>query len=950
MATLAQLSFSGGEITPSLYGRVDQSKYQTGLRTLRNYIVMRHGGAQNRPGTEFIGEVSNSAKTVRMIPFIFNSEQTYVLEFGDEYMRVIRNGAYQYDLTLTITGITNASPGVVTYTGTDPSNGDEVYISGVVGAMANYVNGRNFKIANVNTGANTFELQTMDSTNFSTTSIGAYTSGGTAKRVYTITTPYDYTDLQTLNFDQSADVITLTHPTYQTRELTRTGHTTWTLSVVTFAPATSSPTACAASGSAGATVLRYKITAVDEETFVESLAGVDGTKSNSITGITKANPAVVTYSGSDNFTNGDIVRISGVVGMTEVNGLEFEVANVNTGANTFELKSTNSTNYTTYSSGGTVAVVSVSTVLDGTADVTLTWTAVAGAIEYNIYKAVNGVYGFIGVAGSTTFLDDVSALTPDTTDTPPSPRNPFGIAEDYPSTSAYYQGRHLFANTNNDTEKVWTTRSGDFKNLTRRSPLQNDDAHEFLLAGRGVNEIRHMVDLGNLIAFTAGAEWKILGDSNGLLTPGNANPVQQSYNGIADIRPLVIDNTALYIQARGSQIRDLAYDFSVDENGRTGYNGNDLTVFSAHLVDDYTIRDWDYQQIPHSIVWAVRSDGTLLGLTYIKAHNMLAWHRHDFDGGTVEQVCVVPEGAADRVYLVIKRTINGSTRRYIERMHLRNFTDITTDAIFMDSSLSYDGVNAAATTMTLSGGTDWDYEEDLTLTSSAAEFSSDDVGHAIHLTGSDGSIIRFTITAYTSTTVVTGRAHMTVPAALRSTATAVWTHAVDQVTGLWHLEGENVSVFADGFVLANPNNNSYTTITVTNGTITLDKAYGVIHVGLPYTSDIETLDVNVDGTGTSIDQKKLINKATMYVEETRGLWVGTESPTSDSDFKDQLREVKLRNYENYGSPPSLKTEPVDVSIRGTWNKGGRVFIRQTDPIPATILSIAPAGYIPQPQR
>jgi hypothetical protein len=946
MATLAQLSFSGGEITPSLYGRVDQSKYQTGLRTLRNYIVMRHGGAQNRPGTGFIGEVKDSSKTVRMIPFIFNADQTYVLEFGDEYMRVIRNGAYQYDLTLTITGITNANPGVVTYTGTDPSNGDEVYISGVVGAMANYVNGRSFKIANVNSGANTFELQTMESANFSTTSLGSYTSGGTAKRVYTITTPYDYTDLQTLNFDQSADVITLTHPSYAVRELTRTGHTSWTLSTVTFSPSTTSPTNCNATGGGGATVLRYKITAVDADTFVESLAGLDGTKSNSITGISQANPAVVTYSGSDNFTEGDTVRITGVVGMTQVNDLEFVVGTVNTGANTFQLRGINSTNYTAWSSGGTAAVVSVSRPLDAAADVTLTWTAVANAIEYNVYKELNGVYGFIGVAGSTTFIDDVSAYTPDVTDTPPSPKNPFGSTDNYPSTSTYYQGSHLFANTNNDTEAVWKTRAGDFKNLTSRSPLQADDSHRFILAGRGVNEIRAIVDLGNLVGLTSGAEWRILGDANGILSPGQANPVQQSYNGIAEIRPLVIDNTALYVQARGSQIRDLAYDFSVDDNGRTGYRGNDLTVFSSHLVDDYTIRDWDYQQIPHSIVWSVRNDGVLLGLTYIKAHQMLAWHRHDFDGGLVEQVCVVPEGTIDRVYLVIKRTINGLTKRYIERMHVRNFTNIATDAIFMDSSLTYDGRNVASTTMTLSGGTNWTYDETLTLTSSVAEFDSDDVGHAVHLTSSTGAIIRFTIEAYTSTTVVTGKAHQTVPASLRSTATATWTHAVDHLAGLWHLEGKSVSVFADGFVLANPNNDSYTTVTVTNGSIQLDKAYGVIHVGLPYTSDIETLDAALDQTGTYIDKRKLINQATVYVEETRGLWCGTEAPTSDSNFKTQLREFKLRNTENYDVPAALKTEPIDVKISGTWSKGGRVFLRQTDPIPATVLTIAPAGYLP----
>ena len=903
---------------------------------------MRHGGAQNRPGSEFIGAVSDSSKTVRMIPFIFNADQTYVLEFGDAYMRVIRNGAYQYDTSTAITGATAADPCVITATGHTLSTGDEVYVSGVVGMTE--LNNRNFKVT-VLTG-NTISLQLMDgTTDLDSSAYTAYSSGGTIQRIYTITTPYAEADLQTLNFDQSADVVTLTHPSYQTRELARTGHTSWALSAVTFSPSTTSPTACSASGTGGSDIIRYKITAVDSETFVESLGGVDGTKSNTVTGITKANPAVVTYSGTDNFTDGDIVRLSGVVGMTEINGLEFEVANVNTGANTLELKGLDSTAYTTYSSGGTIAVVSISTVLDKSADITLTWTAVSGAVEYNIYKETNGVYGFIGVAGSTTFLDDVSALIPDTTDTAPMARNPFNATDDYPGTSGYYQGRHLFAGTNNDTERVLATRSGDFKNLTRRSPLQDDDSHNFSLTGRGVNRVKFLVDLGSLVGFTEGAEWRILGNAAGLLVPGEANPVQQSYNGIADLRPLLIDNTALYVQARGAVIRDFAYDFSVDDNGKTGYKGNDLTVFSSHLVDDFTIRDWDYQKTPHSIVWSVRSDGALLGLTYVKEHQMLAWHKHDFQDGTVEQVCVVPEGNYDRVYVVVKRTINSVVTRYVERMHLRNFSDIKSDAIFMDSSLSYDGTNTSATTMVLSGGSTWAYDETLTLTASVSTFTSADVGHAVFLTGSDGSVIRFTIEAYTSGTVVTGKANKDVPASLQSTTTTTWTQAVDHLAGLWHLEGEQVSVFADGYVVANPNNSKYTTVTVTNGQITLDRAYGVIHVGKPFTCDIETLDIDTENAETLIDKRKLINLATVYVEKTRGMFAGTSAPTSDSSLAG-LREFKLRSSETYEESIDLKTEQIDVRISGTWNKGGRVFLRQTDPVPSTVLAIAPAGYLP----
>lgn len=941
MTTVIQRAFSGGELTPSLYARTDQSKYATGLKTMRNFFTMRHGGAANRPGTQFISEVEDSSKTVKLIPFVFNTEQTYVLEFGDLYMRVIRDGSALYDLTLTITGISNANPGVVTYTGTDPSNGDEVYISGVVGAMANYVNGRNFKVANVNGGANTFELQTMDGVNFNTTSIGSYTSGGTAQRVYQITTPYAEADLQDLNIVQSADVITITHPTYAPRELTRSGHTSWALTVISYAPGMTQPTGCSGSaGGAGALTYRYKITAVDAETFEESLGGLN-TTTRTITGITQANPGVVT-SAAHGFANGDIVYISGVVGMTELNGLEFVIANV--AANTFELKGINTTSYTAYSSGGTanrVSVVLTAAAAPSTsAPHTLSWSVVDGAGEYNVYREVNGVYGFIGIAGSTSYSDD-NSVTPDTQETPPEPRKPFNGTGNYPAVTGIYQGRQLYGNQNNDTEKNFASRSGDRKNFSIRSPLQADDPVTWNLPGRQVNQIRHYLDLGTLIVFTSSGEWEVQGDVSGILKPGEINPVQHGYNGSSKLPPIVVGGTALYVQARGSIVRDLAYEFAAD-----GYKGNDLTIFSAHLFDGKTIRDWAFQQIPHSIIWVVRTDGVLLGCTYIKEHQMLAWHRHDFQDATVEQVCSVPEGTDDAVYFVVKRTINGTTKRYIERMYQRRFDDIK-DAVFMDSALTYDGRNTDAShLMTLSGGTNWTYDETLTLTSSASYFTAAEVGNQIHITDADGELVRFTIEAYTSATVVTGKAHRTVPAAMRSVAISDWGRAVDTITGLWHLEGEDVSVFADAFVAANPNNTAYTVLTVTNGTITLDNPHVVVHVGRPYTCDLETLDIDTVQGETMVDKYKLINKVHAYVEESRGLWAGNEAPTSDSDYRSQLTEFRLRNDEDYESPSALLTEPIEVVTKAVWNKQGHVFIRQTDPVPATILSIAPAGYIP----
>jgi hypothetical protein len=183
--------------------------------------------------------------------------------------------------------------------------------------------------------------------------------------------------------------------------------------------------------------------------------------------------------------------------------------------------------------------------------------------------------------------------------------------------TAYDQQRAVFAATDYDPGKVWLSRSGSYKNFTYRSPIQDDDAITFTIAGRQVNRVQHLVEVNQLLILTSGGEWLVLGDGDGAIRPTAINLRQQGYNGSSSLAPIVVANNALYVQARGSVVRDLRYDFGSD-----GYTGRDLTVFAPHMVDGYQLLAWDYQQIPHSVVWSVRDDGTLLGLTYVKEHEV----------------------------------------------------------------------------------------------------------------------------------------------------------------------------------------------------------------------------------------------------------------------------------------------------------------------------------------
>lgn len=794
--------------------------YTTALRTLRNAFTMRQGGFQNRPGTSYVGTTKLAGRTVRMIEWIFNAEQAYVLEFGHLYMRVISDGAH-----------IESSPGVP----------------------------------------------------------------------YEIVTPYDEDDLEELNYTQSADVMTIVHRSYAPRELSRLAETNWTLAIITFGPAIAALAGFAGSGATGGFAKNtWWVTAVNSG-GEESLA---------------------------------------------------------------------------------VAVTSNTRASAGT-PISLSWTANADAIEYRLYKALNpytglgtaldpgltaadSVRGLLKTLDPTTngFTDDGSTdenIDPNFIPPGTTARNPFSAAGDYPGAVIYSQQRRIFASSTNNPERCWASYLGGYSNFEIYDEITDSCHVQFDLVGRQVNEIMHLIETRQLLALTIGSEWSINGNDVGVITPTAVNPKQQTYYGARFIRPLNIGEEVYFIQGRGTRVRSLGFDFGTD-----GYRAPDLTIFSSHLFDKYTLVDWAYQQNPHSIIWAVRSDGKLLGLTSIKDQEMLAWHRHDFSGGFVENVCVIPEGTEDSLYLVIRREIDGSTVRYIERMNTRQLTaqsgifsllsdysDLTgiIDCIFMDSALSYDGRNTAAViTMTLSGGSTWDHLENLTLTASTSFFVSGDVGNEVHITDpGTGAVIRCEIVEFTSVTVVFVRAHTEVPVGLRTVATTNWGKAVDALSGLDHLEGEDVSIIGDGFVVASPNNDQYPVHTVVGGAVTLAVPRVVIHVGLPYFSDAETLDIDNTSGETMSDKSKVITAVSVHVEETRGIWVGGQPPEDDDeDPLDGLEEPAIRSTETYDEPTRLVSEVVsDIAIPGQSNLNGRVFIRQVDPLPMTILSIVPSGFIPK---
>ena len=263
------------------------------------------------------------------------------------------------------------------------------------------------------------------------------------------------------------------------------------------------------------------------------------------------------------------------------------------------------------------------------------------------------------------------------------------------------------------------------------------------------------------------------------------------------------------------------------------------------------------------------------------------------------------------MYVVVKRTVNGNSVRYVERMASNAFDSID-DCFFVDSGLTYDGNNTTATTVTVSGGTLWGPTELLTITASTSIFAypaTTDVGDAFVFTATDGTQYRLTIESCSSTTVVQARSDKVLAEAFRNVPISNGAFARNSVGGLSHLEGKTVSILADGAVMPRK--------VVVGGSVSIDRAAVKIHVGLQYLSDLQTLPLAINIEAFGQGRVKNINQAWVRVFRSSGLFVG---PTAD-----KLTEAKMRTNEPYGSPPSLRFQPIPLidfrsSCRSDFNK------------------------------
>lgn len=931
---IIQPSFNSGEWSPNLYGRVDIEKFHSGAARIRNFFVDYRGGISTRTGTKYCLRGYKDSTAIRLIPFQATFVLGYALEFGDQYIRFYQNGSPVLESGLTITGITNANPAVVsvvnTYTGGDV---DWVYISGVSGMTQ--ANGKFFKVRVATGGSIT--LYDLFGNPVDSTAWGVWTSGGTTQRVYTIASPYAAADLEQIKFAQNVVDLILCHPNYQPYVLTYTAATNWSLSAITFGTTISAPTGVGGMTTmgGGTTYYSYVVTAVDvngqeslpsAETPIpgkENFSLVAGTNTITWTGVTGAASYNVYRANSTQYNPVPSGMPYGFVGTTT--STTFADSNITpdfsrsppvarnpfaTGSGVQSVTIGTAGSYSTApmvtfsAPGGTGDTATGFPVLTG-----VSITLNAGGSGYAVSDIIvlsnsiilqvltlsgSAVATFATInAGSATTLPanpvaqtttsgagtganfnvswGVSSIT--ITDpgseyaAPPTVSFSAGAAagtavlgptgNGNPSVPAFFQQRLCLAAPNSSPQTLYMSQPGEgrYYNFNVSSPIRDDDAITAQIVSGQLNTIKAMIQQpAGLIVLTDGSSFLVNGGSFGAaVTPSAIVANAQSFNGANDIPPIVVVFDMLYVQAKGSVVRDSLYNFYANV-----YTGTDITIIPSHLFFGYQLTEWAWAEEPFKLVYAVRNDGTMLTLTFMKEQDFIAWAHSDTDGAFAS-VCSTIETAAqgpvNAVYTVVSRVIDGTTVRYIERFAERYMPNGVADAWTVDCGLQYSGSPAT----TFSGGE--------------------------------------------------------------------------------HLAGKTCTGLADGEVIT-------PFVMPASGNFTLPTAASKVTIGLGFTAQLQTLPIDT-GNPTIQSKMKKIPVANIRVADTLGLKAGT-------DFTN-LVSMKDLVVGNVGSMTNevvtdLVTGDAQTILDPKWQEIGQFCIQQDQPFPATILALMPELTVGDTQK
>lgn len=679
-----QTNFTGGELSPALYSRVDTEKYQNGAKTLENMIVVSTGGAKKRAGSKFVWYSAVSGARSRLVPFSYNAEQNYVLEFSVNKIRFFSTQAIVTLTAQNITGISQTNPAVLTYSGSDTfNNGDSVVISGVTGMTE--VNNREFTVANVNAGANTFELSGVDATGYT-----AYSAGGTVAEILEVTTTYSSAEVLELSFSQSADTLFIFHENHAPAMLVRNSATSWTLSDMT--------------------VLRGPWRTLNTENSVTL-------KANDYDGSVTVVASAATFDALHVGAKYKIYSPTRSAGQTEwgdtadvdaddiwtYNGNVYyipAVGGATSGSTKYNPPTHKSGTVRVYQSGTFTNYADVRFMHQGFGIVTITAVTSSTEADGTVYSG----FGYEELPREVVDPAMTGGVATNDWYREPSKFWQEGAWSSYrgwPERVTFFEQRLV----SSKGQTIYGSVSGTVNDFEEGA--NDDQALNYTLASDQADYIRWLNPGKQLIIGTTGGEYVLGASSLGeAVTPKNIKISRETSYGSAPCEPVRVGNAVLFMQRRGDPdnagriMREMAYSFEID-----GYLSNNLTIFSQHITGD-GVTDLAYQADPDSLVWGVRTDGAMCCLSYQREHQVTAWHRHILGGtstaggaaAVVEDVVCIPGADGDELWLKVKRYVGGATVRYIEVLSYFDDDTAKEDGIFVDSAISYSGASAATLT------------------------------------------------------------------------------------------------------------------------------------------------------------------------------------------------------------------------------------------------------------
>lgn len=749
-------SFNGGEWSPALKGRTDLEKYYNACQTCENFIPLVYGPVTRRPGTKYVAEVKNSSDETRLIPFIYSDETTFVLEFGDQYIRFYTSNAQVQD------------------------------------------------------GASPLE----------------------------VSTPWSASEVQELDYAQINKVMYLAHGSYKPRKLTYNG-STWTLTEIDFYDGP------------------YRDTNTDEDIFLTASA-----RSGTIT-VNAVDSAGAAVSLFDSNQVGSLWR-------ARQDRTELSVTSNTQGDTTTAVKIYGKFNVDIINkSGDWVGKITLQrgTYVGGVAS-WHDWQSFYGTANEEFFETERDIYwrlvhtrredgqvtvsmyqdeawGVVEITGYTS-SDEVTANVivqmPGTQSTELWEEGSWSAYRGWPEKVTFFENRLWFARTDSEQQTVWSSWVDDYENF---QPGNTDDAPmTYTLLSDQANPIQWMVPKNEIIVGTIGNEWRLgLQSPTEPLTAENVRANRETTHGSANVKPVLIGTQVLFVQQGSRKIRELIYSFETDS-----WVADDITQLAEHLTNS-GIKEISYQQEPYNLVWVVLNNGDAIAMTYARNQKVWGWSKHTTDG-SFESIATIPadfsaDESQDQVWFIVNRTIDGSTKRYIEYLESNYNEDVDTQEDFyhVDCGITYDG--AATTT----------------------------------------------------------------------------------ITGLDHLEGETVQVYADG---ANHGDK-----TVSGGSISLDYSASTVQVGLGFDSIIQTMPLEVGGQGySSRGQQKQIFGIIFIFKDAATCKLGTAT--------DNLETLPFRDaFDAYDTATALYSGEYPWTSPGPWGTDTAPMIKVDTPTPLTLLAIIP---------